>query len=565
MNRKIKDLTDIADELYKEIEKNGYIERLKEIRQLGTIKIKKENVKTKLEYIELQLNLNNSVRKQKDINLKYGYGSKISNKEYLDKECIKETTVFDVIQLFIITYNIGHFYNTFASSKAVVMYANKDECFKNKIIKEFKEEKLKNVALKVIENKNYHHMHLINSLLILDKCDPEKESVIVAKEIIYNYINKNELKEKNKHSKLLHVFDVFRKIRDISFIVFDLESAKIPLKIDINDKESMMVILNEFLSEKNNNMHMKNFFESICKMLNDVLYNKPQNAIESHITTKKMLRELQKSEIEKFKLYYEDYFKNETSILNRSYNEKKYFDKTKILKITFNIDEKYHAFEFYEEIEKTQEIECAFYSRHDGKLTIVLSLKKSCKNKIKTSFKVLKLFVNFINSKLENIEVYDIRYLILVDYCLYYVFQEKRVEIKGIVDGKRVFGNRGEKQRIQELDKLLRNNIENKDAEHEIKCIKNYLEEDFKGDVSIVIPSSIEMFDEKNISISEFDGLVIFPNRDKEQVVFFEAKNSKKYNAKRSLKDKFIKFNIEFIEDKFIKKNNDIAYKYTIN
>lgn len=87
-----------------------------------------------------------------------------------------------------IAYNIGHFYNTFTASRAVVMMASQDVVFHKMISKDSKEPRFLLVVEKMITEKNYQRFHLLNSLLILEKCDQSRQSVIIARELLYAYL-----------------------------------------------------------------------------------------------------------------------------------------------------------------------------------------------------------------------------------------------------------------------------------------------------------------------------------------------------------------------------------------
>lgn len=50
-------------------------------------------------------------------------------------------TIGDLLQLLTIVYNIGHFYNTFILSRDIIIYANENEEFSDKLIKSSKDER----------------------------------------------------------------------------------------------------------------------------------------------------------------------------------------------------------------------------------------------------------------------------------------------------------------------------------------------------------------------------------------------------------------------------------------
>lgn len=184
---------------------------MKEIPQLGLIRVKKNLSKSRYDYIILQLYLHKLIRHNLQDELERTYNNKINPVEFMqDKIKIgkdKRPTIGDLLQLLTIVYNIGHFYNTFTSSRAVIIYANESINFADKLSNSSKDERFQEIAQKYIEDRNYHRLHLLNSILILEKCNQELKSVKIAKEVLYNYINNENLPTE---SKMLYIFNIFK-------------------------------------------------------------------------------------------------------------------------------------------------------------------------------------------------------------------------------------------------------------------------------------------------------------------------------------------------------------------
>ena len=81
-------------------------------------------------------------------------------------------------------------------------------------------------------------LHLLNSILILERCDQTKQSISLALEILYAYINESLFSEK---SKLKYAFTIFRNVRTISYLAYDLQIADTPLSIDLCNEKAMIV------------------------------------------------------------------------------------------------------------------------------------------------------------------------------------------------------------------------------------------------------------------------------------------------------------------------------------
>ena len=107
------------------------------------------------------------------------------------------------------------------------------------------------------------------------------------------------------------------------------------------------------------------------------------------------------------------------------------------------------------------------------------------------------------------------------------------------------------KRRIAELNRLLKNCYGTAGARHEVQFMRDCLLDDKTNDTSILIPASILLYQPSNPgkTFCEYDGLVIHPYRKEGQVLFLEAKDTKKAEqfAKRCLKEKFIKTDISLL------------------
>ena len=215
------DLYRLASELYEELDKMGIIDRLKQVTQLGSIKVAKKLEKKRYEYVVLQLYLHQLIKKEIKNCLKYTYNNQIKGIDY-ESKFVKFTTdisIMDLVQILTLIYNIGHYYNTFVSSRAVTMLAANNRLFRDVVINSFEDDRYTNAALKILTEHNYQRVHLLNVLSVLERCDKGSDSVQVAKEIILAYINEEKLAE---NSKVKYAFDIFRIVRNIAFISYDL-------------------------------------------------------------------------------------------------------------------------------------------------------------------------------------------------------------------------------------------------------------------------------------------------------------------------------------------------------
>lgn len=194
------------------------------------------------------------------------------------------------MQMMSIVYNIGHFYNTFTASRAVTMMATQDTAFKNMVINASKDTDYQTMVNDLLVDQNYQRFHLTNSLLILEHCNTELSSVKFAKELLYAYLNERNLSE---NSKLRYAFDVFRKVRTLSYMAYDLQIANTPITIDIANQKAINVLLKEWLSEYNNSISSNHLVDSISKLLDDTVYNENSNAICYYKISRKIVSKLE--------------------------------------------------------------------------------------------------------------------------------------------------------------------------------------------------------------------------------------------------------------------------------
>lgn len=519
------DIYPLAEGLFDELESKGFINRLERVPQLGDLPVKEKNKKSRYDYIMLQMYFYGIIKNMNHL-LKYSMGSKMSPKEIKEKlgvELSDTVTVADILQLLSIAYNVGHFNNTFAASHAAVRLANENDEFRQTITDSIYDNYVKEHYANVVEDINYYRFHLLNSLIILSECNQELTSVLLTKRILLYYLKH----DKDPDCKLCYVFNVFKEVRNVAFIAFDLQVTKtVPLELNINNTDSLEKIFFELLSEYNDESSTVQLIHSLNKLLDDTLYNRTDNVICRYEVTEKMLRELRK--IKKWdKNSYIEMITSEDSVFNKKHSKNVTYITDYFLKLTFKSEENKAFKRIVNRLQSMNHISVGYYDRHYGESTIVVSLKKTCKCRSEMSFKVLKVVVNAIK-ELEGIDSFDDRYLLATKFFLYHYFGGHKLRIVQTVDRKKcVFCLRGRNNRVKELERLLSQNYGNDDQRHEVQYLISRLKEDGKNDLCIVIPGSIVAFEkkEKNTKKFELDGLIIYPNRGTNQIVFMEAKN----------------------------------------
>lgn len=564
------DIYPYATELYEELEHIGIINRVKEIPQLGVIKVAKRLAKTRYDYIMLQLYLHQMIKNHLQGHLRWTYNNYVAAKEFRkDYKYIKKDkpSIGDILQLLTIVYNIGHFYNTFTASRAVTMLASEDSAFFDMVVGASTSERFHEAAKSILNSKNYQRLHLLNSILILERCDQAKQSVFLAMEILYAYINESTLPE---DSKLKYAFAIFRNVRTVSYMAYDLQIAETPLTIDLCNEKAMILLLQELLSEYNNNQSSHHLVQSTTKLIDDTVYNENSNAICYYKISRKMVSLITKDPSYTSTNYYADLFADKSSILNRTHAHKRDYAQSQILKLTFSGDQRFLSEALLADLEKINNTRVGYYDRHSGEQTILVSIKKNCdpSTKIYSAFKAMKCAVSYLR-RIADISSSDVRFILCTKFFLFYLFDENPVVIKPTIDREKcVICTRGKNSRVKELRSLLCASVGTEDENHEVEFLLSQLESDSINDTSITLPASILVYQKDAVGrkLCEFDGMIIHPMRKMDQVVFLEAKNRNEKPAfgKNCLKEKLDKFPIRYNYDDIQIVSCDAYLKYSI-
>lgn len=549
-NMKVKvDLYAYASELFEELQTIRIIERLKETPQLGVIRITKKLRKSRYDYIVLQLYFHQLIKKHLQTELELTYNNSVKagefnhNIQYLSPQ--DKPTVGDMLQILTIAYNLGHFYNTFTASRSVVMLAEDNSDFRELFINSSGNERFQSAVETVLTDRNYQRLHLLNSLLVLERCDQSKQSVILAQELLYAYLDEKNLEE---NSKLHFVFNVFRSVRNVSYMSYDLQIANMPFTIDLSNEAAIIVLFTELLSVYNDQLPANQLITSMGKMLDDTVYNENSNAICYYRISRKIASKINKDNSLRSKEYYSDFWLGSDSLLNKQHPQPRDYSSDAILKLTFYSDDRQLSQKLLMELESINNSRVGYYDRHSGERTILVSIKSKCKNKAFVALRVLKTTISYLR-QVSSPSTADIRYLLACKFFLYYLFDENPIVINATIDLEVcVLCTRGKKRRISEIASLLKKGYGNSDARHEAEFMSDCLTQDIINDTSITIPASVLIYnkDLPGKKVCEFDGMVIHPMRKDEQVIIFEAKNtaSKPSFAKKCLSEKLDKLNL---------------------
>lgn len=554
-NLKVKvDLYPYATELYDELLAMGLIERLKMTPQLGVIKVPKKLMKSRYDYAVLQLYFHQIIKKELQSKLELTYNNPIRSSEFSpDFQYLttsKTPTIADMLQLLTFVYNLGHFHNTFTSSRAVVLASDVNPVFYDKVVFSSANPEFQEISKKLLDDHNYQSLHLLNSLLVLERCNPSLQSVQLAQKLIYSYLNLSNIPEK---SKLHYVFKIFKTVRNASYISYDLQISKMPITIDLCNIDSLVILFQELLAIYNDQLPATNLFNSIGKLLDDTVYNENADALCYYRISRKIANTLIKDNELNSKDYYKDLWLSPDSILNKKHLQNRDYSSNAILKLTFSYCDRVLSKELLIALERLENTRVGYYDRYTGERTLLVSIKNKCTSKHVVAFRVLKTVVSYLR-RVSSPSISDTRFLLATKFFLYYFFDENPIIIKPTVDSdKCVLCTRGKKQRSAAVKTILANEYGDKDDRHEVEFLHSRLLNDENNDTSVLVPASILVF-MKNTpakSLCEFDGLIIHPMRKQSQIILLESKNTNETPsfAKKCLSDKLKKLNIPFTPD----------------
>lgn len=547
----------LSTELYNELERIGMIDRLKSVPQLGSISINKSLSKTRYDYLILQLWLHKKAHDLINEALEYSYASTMYKTDFTSTfpfcPPYEKPTIEEFIQTFSLAYNIGHCHNTFLASRAMIFaFQQSSDLFKS-FVSQFNNPRIETLLKNLIESDDYHHFHLVNSILVLEQCNNRLFSVQIAKELIFEYFNPS-----GSSKKLQYVFNLFRKIRDFAIITFDLQLGHTPFRIRLTDDNSLKKFLTEYLEKYNDNQKSVQLIESMTKLLSTFIYNEEKRVIKTFYFAKVMGRKLISQGLDD---YYKSMFINPKSSINKRLSSSLSID-SNCMKLTFCEKEDSIAKDLLHKLDHMNSVRVAKYNRHEGHSTIVVSVNKKHKTNNSLQLRILKTIISHLR-KLPEIKEDDIRYLIVTKYFLSHFLNNRRIRINPTADNNNtcVYCVKGSVAKQNILNKHLANYSDDA-KKHEIENMITFLENDVKRDVSILIPASIVVFDanERKTDV-EFDGFIINPNRSSEQIVFLEAKVSKAAgNAKKELRNKLEKLGFHVDANDIHPSGNDAYY-----
>ena len=257
---------------YLELERIGIIDRMKQVPQLGVIKVGKDLQKSRFDYAVMQMYLHQLAQETINDELKIRYGNELNPSNVFpfrgSIDLPEKFSIMELIQILILVLNMGHFHGTFTSSRAVILHAKRNKAFKKCLVESFPNEGSREIVKQCIEDCDESRLHHLNARLILDQRDQSLPSVRLAETILHSYMSDEVANDEEKRQ---YIFHLFKTIRDVAYVAYDLHVAGTPFHIDVLSREEMKVLLRELLSHFNDRASTRTLLQSMKKLLDDTL------------------------------------------------------------------------------------------------------------------------------------------------------------------------------------------------------------------------------------------------------------------------------------------------------
>ncbi len=585
--RKVADVKfyDYATELYGILKENDLIKAMERTPLLGNIPVKRRDSYTRFDYIMFQLYLYQFVEKHLNSELLHSLNNGYRCKEFghmvIDvRDCEftnKMLTLADIMQMLVFIYNIGHFKNTFTSSRAALDILKNNNEIRKGFLAAFKYEEHRKTATEIIKTNNYYRFHILNSLLLLQNLGLENLVIKVSINILTEYLAPFS----QQSSKIQYAFKFFRSIREVSYTIYDSSLAPIPIYFDLHNDRHLKILLKEKLLGYNSKDRKADLFMGINKLLQDYLYNEENIGIAQFHIARKITNTVLKSDflVDSMTNKYCDLIRAENSkfdIFNRKHYRKNDFDSNNLLKLSFAKEEQELLEGLVLKLNRINFVKAAWHYRLDeDRIGVLVSVKKCCEDKTKAALKATRCILRPLDilqkkdGKNGN-EDYHAQSLLTAKFLLYYLLGCHRIKIEGKLNPDVcVILDRGSSRRIKRLEALIKSaKNASEDDIHEIEVLRDILTQERRNELCLIICSNILLVSDNTRvkTLAEFDGLVIFPNRHENQIVFVESKNIKRRPSisKNCLIKKFESIGVKFSEENISTFNKDSKYYYTI-
>lgn len=578
-----------AKECYEYLKKENYIEKLKNIDQLGIIRKSLEGVHhTRWEYVVLQLYLINKL-KDKKMGLGINTNIKINiNEEKFEISCV------EIIQIWVLLLNSGHLYGTFASEKGILEYLKQNKKMKRKVLNYFNNKDMRKIYSNIIEKEKGYETHklLIYFNLIKeyaaknyanDNNKKDRKLLLILLELLKYYMEKEPFKtEKDKKIKKLKF--IFKKIRKIAYLFLDTHYSTFPMVFDIS---KFIINVEEYVDELfQEGSQLNNTLDDFSNLLELNLYQTESSMKEFTIQREGVKKNMEKNKVLKINHFY-NFLKEED---NFNIKQKNKYNKTLNLNFMLNHYYPYKSIstnvkdiikDNFENMKNISDIKISIQESINNK-SITLNLIFNDINKVKvlvhltnnmiTLYKKLNSPANYDKNSKSHLEKFVIENFLELHSSqtmdssssdlilnLFSEFTRNNIHYEwdsfSDINSKMIYFN-GKKDFNNKIKLFEEDNKLNKSDENTLECIKTLMNKKSSRKKGIVGLTPIMLFSKNNNNaITDIDGFILFSTKEKIELILLESKNQKR-RAEKCAREQLN----ESIQQMNIIKNNGSIY-----
>lgn len=288
------DLYDNSSKAYNLLRKNGHIDRLKDIDQLGVIRNVYEGAHhSRWEYVMMQLGVLHRLNTTDvDLGFKPSKGTGLGSNLSIGNN---KPTYLEIIQMWILLLNMGHLPGTFSSEKALIKCVKEDAKLQKTLCDSLPSEDIKKYFERIMENESIYEFHKVLSFFYLSKykekyteSDPDLIDYLV-KILEYNCVGSHvidkfhEYDDSNKEAferARSYLKQIFFKVRQISYLYLDSKYGPTPFNFEL---ETVLINLPEYVNNLfiDGDSYIAQSINDFDKLLSATIYQS-EDSLQAH-------------------------------------------------------------------------------------------------------------------------------------------------------------------------------------------------------------------------------------------------------------------------------------------
>jgi hypothetical protein len=476
----------------------------------------------------------------------------------------KKPTGAELLQCLALLTNMGHFPDTFSTSKVWLHLLHKNVRGLRTGFKKGLKAEDKKLLDTVIENFDVYNVHLINALFLLERyrrVDGGNEVVDFSKKLLIEYMT-------GEHEELRKYWSIYKGIRKIAYVLMDSHYAPIPFNLDLS---SIMLNLDRYQEAIiNNSSTFQKALDQMNNVLENSLYIEPSSLLISSLRSNQIYQSFSDSssidqldKVSNIKYMLEPVSKKSEDLSSIFQKNDEWafpepdWDNNNFLDITYSEVDYYktifplNVWEFEQELNRslgiTSCIVSTSYPPSKNNFRLVFAVKENLSEtkKISKSLDIVKKAIELdvdLKKKgfIKNNQSEDEFRSRLLKYLLSYSFGMKNdftldYPVTTKINEVPLFIGRGSVNVSNEINRyinIIKNDL-NADQIHELEMTRaTVLELDYRGLIMAFLGSTKIRKQKESTFSCEFDGVIFLPYQKKGNFVFvIEAKNKPNGNT----------------------------------